>query len=110
MPLSREMPARVVLAQVGRLVVRPHNGPRRSMALDARACLWATLCGRQIARLCAAMVSRRVFRDLLRLLRLLLGFVELVEILAKRRVSLLADEVMALGLVVGGTLLAAFRW
>ena len=104
------MPAGVVLAQVGRLVVRPHNGPRRCMALYAGAGLWATLGGCQVARLCAAMVSRRVFRGLLRLLCLLLGFVELVQVLAKRRVPLhaLADDMMALGLVGGVALGASF--
>jgi hypothetical protein len=80
------------------------------MALEAGAGVRAAGCRGQIAGLCAAMVSRWVFQGLLRLLCLLLGFVELVQILS-RRVSLHApDDMMALGLVVGGALMASFGW
>lgn len=79
------------------------------MALEARA--RAAGCRHGIARLRATVMSACTFCSLLRLLCLLLSLAQLVEVLAKRRVSLhaLADDMMTLRLVVGSPLMALGR-
>lgn len=105
--LTRQMPARVVLAQVGLrvcLVVGSHDAARRGIALEA----WAGATGRRDggARLRAAVVTRCVVGSgmhLLGELRSLGGLAELVQVLADGGVprDALAYDMMALGLVVG---------
>lgn len=57
------------------------------------------------------MVSRFLLDGVLRLLRVLGSLVELVQILAGGQVALhaVADDMMALGFVLGGSMLALVR-
>lgn len=73
------------------------------MALHPWTRVWAAGRRNGIARLRAAVVSPGVFCALERLLGLLLGFAQLVEVLAEGRIPLhaLADDMMALALVMG---------
>jgi hypothetical protein len=101
----------VVSPQVGLrvcLVRYSHDRARRSIALEARA--RAAGSGHGVSRLRAPVVTRLLLSRLLRLLHVLRGFVELVQVLAKGHVSLhalVARDMMALRFVLRGSLVLA---